>query len=74
MQMLPPGQRSEIRTIFPRLKDDPDTGYGAVARRVLTRKEAQTLALALRERERNLEMWDRDLADEGRRGHLSVVA
>ena len=74
MQMLPLGQRSEIRTIFPRLRDDPDTGYGAVARRVLTRKEAQMLAVALRERERNLEMWDRDLADEGRRGRFSVVA
>lgn len=47
LQMLPPHQRAEIKVVFPRLKDDPDTGYGPPARPVLTLKETAHLATHL---------------------------
>lgn len=44
LRMLPRVQRAEIEAIFPRLRDDPDTGYGSPSHRVLTLQESKSLA------------------------------
>jgi len=47
LRMLERAQRAEIEALFPGLADDPATGYGVPARRVLTRHETEALVTAL---------------------------
>lgn len=46
MKMLPIHQRKEIEKLLPRLREDPDGGYGPRAARVLTRAETVRLRAA----------------------------
>lgn len=43
LEMLPARQRCEIEDAFPRLRENPDSGYGPRAARVLTRAETDQL-------------------------------
>ena len=74
LQMLSTAQRTEVEAIFPGLRYEPDTGYGAPARLVLTKRETQALVNAMQEQSREHEAWDKDLAAETRRLPLSIVA
>lgn len=48
LKMISPGLRREVEELFPALKSDPETGYGAKARRTLDKKETEALVRALR--------------------------
>ncbi|MEL6235314.1 MAG: Hint domain-containing protein [Pseudomonadota bacterium] len=47
LSMLSRSQRNEIESLCPKLRADPNTGYGARAARVLTRAETERLFLVL---------------------------
>ena len=77
LRMIGMSARREVKALFPRLVTDPDS-YGPHARRVLTRKETETLVEALLSRgfrreddeiaewKRRVEhaKWDEDLRHE----------
>ncbi|MEM7686293.1 MAG: Hint domain-containing protein, partial [Pseudomonadota bacterium] len=51
LQQLTSAQRGEIMAVLPDLKDDPETGFGPRARRILTRRETIRLVEKIIENE-----------------------
>ena len=49
LRMLSPRHRAEVQTIFPRLAEEPDTGYGPPARLTLSKSETEKLVTTIRE-------------------------
>ncbi len=62
--MLSVAQRAEVAAIFPKLREDPDTGYGQTARRVLTKRETEKLVARMRDNAEEFQRWDADLEDD----------
>lgn len=61
LRMLPESYRTEIQTLFPKLRSDPKNGYGPTARPVLTVAQTRLLVRAIRD-EKGSAVWNADAA------------